>query len=129
MGVKQLKASISCYPEQSAARAASFSKKKLVERRLRSKQNRERNRIKNKSFYKPNIIEEVRVNMKTKIYSETLPYGHLASTVTSLLRPLFLAAWQNCHTFSCVKTLISIRPNFFGPLVNVLTGFHCNCNT
>ena len=27
MGVKQLKASISCYPEQSPARAASFSKK------------------------------------------------------------------------------------------------------
>ena len=27
MGVKQLKASISCYPEQSAARAANFSKK------------------------------------------------------------------------------------------------------
>ena len=27
MRVKQLKASISCYPEQTAARAASFSKK------------------------------------------------------------------------------------------------------
>ena len=59
MRVKQLKASISCYPEQSAARAASFSKKKLVERRLRSKQNRERNReFKQRRLWKPSITEE-----------------------------------------------------------------------
>ena len=27
-------------------------------------------------------------------YSETPPYGHLGNTVTTLLRPLSLAAWQ-----------------------------------
>ena len=37
--------------------------------------------------------------------SETPPYGHLGYTVTSL-RPLFLAAWQNRHTFPCKKTVV-----------------------
>ena len=31
---------------------------------------------------------------------------------------------KNRHTFSCKKTLINTA-NFFGPLVTVLTGFHC----
>ena len=38
---------------------------------------------------------------KKKLYSETLPYGHLGNTVTSLLRPHFLAARQNGQSFSC----------------------------
>ena len=38
---------------------------------------------------------------------------------------------KNRHTFSCKKTLVSTAtplmwPNFFGPLVTVLTGFHCS---
>ena len=51
--------------------------------------------------------------------------------VTSLLQPLFLAARLNDPTFPCKKkTLVKtatpmIPPNFFGPLVTVLTGFHC----
>ena len=49
--------------------------------------------------------------------------------VTSLLRPLFLAARLNDSTFPCKKSLVKtatplIPPNFFGPLVTVLTGFH-----
>ena len=39
---------------------------------------------------------------------------------------------KNDHTFSCTETLVStvtslLQPNFFGPLVAVLTGFHCIC--
>ena len=65
-------------------------------------------------------------------YSGTVPYGYLGNTVTSLLRPLFLAALQNDHTFSCKKTSLIRSPintaNFFTPLVimTVLTGFHCS---
>ena len=32
-----------------------------------------------------------------KLYSETPPHGHLGNTVTSLLRPLFLAAGQSVY--------------------------------
>ena len=64
-------------------------------------------------------------------HSGTPPYGYLGNTVTSLLRPLFLAALQNDHTFSCKKTPLIRSPvntaNFFAPLVTVvLTGFHCS---
>ena len=41
------------------------------------------------------------------LYSGTPPYGHLGNKVTSLLRPLFLAALQNDHTFSCKKKLVN----------------------
>ena len=60
-------------------------------------------------------------------------HGHLGNTVTSLLRPLFLAAGQSVYfelnTLSCQKNPYQyghplIRPNLFGPLVTVLTGFH-----
>ena len=50
---------------------------------------------------------------------------HKTSTVkpglmaTSLLRPLFLAAWHSRTIRSPVN-----KANFFGPLVTVLTGFH-----
>ena len=52
-------------------------------------------------------------------------------TVTLLLRPLFLAAWQNSHKFLSWKKPLLIRSpintaNFVGPLVTVLTGFHFN---
>ena len=60
------------------------------------------------------------------------PYGHLGNTVTSLPPLLFeLASRQNdIHTVSCKETLVNmvtslLRPNCFGPLVTVLTGFHC----
>ena len=61
---------------------------------------------------------------KSSKHSKTPPYSHLGNTITLLLRPLFLAARQNGHTFSCKKTLL-IRPYFFQPLVTVLMGFHC----
>ena len=63
-------------------------------------------------------------------YSGTAPYGHFGNTVTSLLGPLLFAARQNDRSFSLkkkkplVNTVTSlIRPNVFGPLVTVLTGF------
>ena len=59
-------------------------------------------------------------------YSETPPYGHLGNTVTSLLRPLSLAAWQKPPYIFLYKKPLLIRPIFFGPLVNVLTAFLCN---
>ena len=56
-------------------------------------------------------------------YSGTPPCGHLGNTVTSLLRPLFLAARQNGHKLSCKKNLVNTAI-FFVTLVTVLTGFH-----
>ena len=51
------------------------------------------------------------------VYSENPPYGHVGNTVTSLLRPFFLATWQNGHTFSWKKTSFIWSPvntaNFF----------------
>ena len=49
---------------------------------------------------------------------------------TSLLRPLFWLPGKNDHTFSCKETLVNtvtslLQPNFFGPLVTILMGFHC----
>ena len=68
--------------------------------------------------------------------SETPPYGHLGYTVTSLLRPLFLAAWQNRHTFPCKKNrcwydhplirpifLAHIWPYWWGSTVLLLFSF------
>ena len=53
-------------------------------------------------------------------------------TGTSVIRPLFLAAWQKPRQifFSQKKTLVNTvtslkRPNFFGSLVTVSTAFHC----
>ena len=51
-------------------------------------------------------------------YSETPPYGYLGKTVSSLLRPLFLAARQNSHTFSCKKKRSLIRPIFLAHHTN-----------
>ena len=60
-------------------------------------------------------------------YSETPPYGHLVITATFLWPPV-----KNCHTFSCEekKTVVDtatplIGQILFGPLVTVLTEFHC----
>ena len=60
-------------------------------------------------------------------------YGHLGNTVTSLLRPLFfdrLAKTAIHFLEKKKKTFVNtatplIWPIFFGPLVTVLTGFHC----
>ena len=53
-------------------------------------------------------------------------------TATSVIRPLFWPPGKNRDKFSSpkkktlVNTVTSLkRPNFFGPLVTVLTGFHC----
>ena len=52
-------------------------------------------------------------------WNPALRPGQLGNEVTSLLRPFFLAARQNSHTFSCkkktfVNTVIR-RPIFLGP--------------
>ena len=58
-------------------------------------------------------------------YSGTPSYDYLGNTVTSLLRPLSLVARQKQpYIFSetLVNTVSSLSwPNFFGPLVTVLT--------
>ena len=54
-------------------------------------------------------------------------------TATSVIRPLFLAAWQRPPQIffskkkkTLVNTVTSLkRPNCFGPLVTVLKWFHC----
>ena len=52
-------------------------------------------------------------------------------TATSVIRSpcyygyFFWPPGKNRHTFSCKKTSL-IQPIFWGPLVTVLTGFHCN---
>ena len=64
----------------------------------------------------------------SSIYSESPPYSHLGNTVTSLLRPRFLAAWQDGHTFSCKKkkTLLIRSPvnaaKFFWPIGDRIDG-------
>ena len=69
-------------------------------------------------------------NMATKwvgkpcyLYLERLPtrilkIHYLGKTVSSLLRPLFLAARQNSHTFSCKKKRSLIRPIFLAHYTN-----------
>ena len=54
------------------------------------------------------LAEKLNTCQENNYYSETPPYGHLSNTVTSLLQPLFLAAWQNGHTFSGEKTLVNM---------------------
>ena len=70
-------------------------------------------------------------------YSETPPPLTANSAIRSprYYGRFFLASWQNGHTFSCTKKKktsfgriyghLLIRPNFFGPLMTILTGFHC----
>ena len=52
-------------------------------------------------------------------WNPALRPGQLGNEVTSLLRPFFLAARQNSHTFSCKKKPSSIRSSdgqfFFWP--------------
>ena len=47
---------------------------------------------------------------------ENSQYGHLVITATFVGPPV-----KNRHTFSLKKKPLFIRPNFFGPLVTVLT--------
>ena len=53
-------------------------------------------------------------------------------TATSVIRSpryyshFFWLPGKNRHTFSCKKKTWLLRPNFFGPLVTVFMGFHCN---
>ena len=46
-------------------------------------------------------------------YSETSPYGHLGNTSPCYYDHVFLAAWQNGHTFSCKKKNLVNTANFF----------------
>ena len=61
-----------------------------------------------------------------QITVKTPPYGHLGNTVTSLLRPLFFDRLAKAAIHFLVKKPSLIRPNVFGPLVTVLTGFNYN---
>ena len=67
----------------------------------------------------------------TSLYTETPRYGHFRNRITLLLRPLFLGRLtKTAILFLVKKTLINTanlltQPIFFGPLVTVLTGFHC----
>ena len=79
------------------------------------------------------VKSAVNLLLKTRFLEKKVLHGHLGNTVTSLLRPLFLAAGQSVYfelnTLSCQKNPYQyghplIRPNFFGPLVTVLTEFH-----
>ena len=64
-------------------------------------------------------------------HSETLPYGHLGNTVTSLLRLLFFGCLAKRPYIFLQKKKPRyygypfIRPICFGPLVTALTGFYC----
>ena len=70
-------------------------------------------------------------------YSETppAPYGQPCNTLTSLLRQLLfglLAKRPHIFLYKKKKTSFGriyghllIRPSFFGPLMTILTGFHC----
>ena len=85
-------------------------------------------------------------------YSGTTPYGRLVNTTTSLLRPLFFGCLaktaihflvkktlvnmatffrlpgKNRRTFSCKKKSLVNTANVFGPVADVLMGFHCYGN-
>ena len=58
-------------------------------------------------------------------YGETPAYGHLSSTVTSLLGSFFFGCLTKTTIHFLVKKTSLIWPNFFGLLVTVLSGFHC----
>ena len=62
-------------------------------------------------------------------YSETLPYGHLGNTVTSLLWPLYFDHLAKRPYIFLLKKPLLIRSNLYGPLVIVLTAtvVHCFC--
>ena len=72
-------------------------------------------------------------------FSKFLEFGTVKprNTATSVIqspryyRHFFWQPGKNHHTFSCKKTLINtatplIWQKFFGPLMTVLTGFHCS---
>ena len=48
-------------------------------------------------------------------YDETPAYGHLSSTVTSLLGSFFWLSDKNHHTFPCKKNLVNMA-KFFWPI-------------
>jgi len=54
-------------------------------------------------------------------YSENPPYGHLVITAI-----FFGHLAKTAINFLVKKKPSLIRPIFFGPLVTVFTGFHCN---
>ena len=57
------------------------------------------------------VKSAVNLLLKTRFLEKKVLHGHLGNTVTSLLRPLFLAAGQSVYfelnTLSCKKTLIN----------------------
>ena len=67
-----------------------------------------------------NLLLKTRFLEKKKVL-----HGHLGNTVTSLLRPLFLAAGQSVYfelnTLSCKKTLINTA-KFFWPIGDRING-------
>ena len=56
------------------------------------------------------------------IYSKTLPYSHLVITAT------LFGCLAKTAKHIIVKKPSLIWPILFGPLVTVLTAFHCNSN-
>ena len=84
------------------------------------------------NFYLFFRLFQVRTCVQVSTYSGTPPYGHLVNTVTSfILRSLIFVS--RAHTFSYNETPLYnnaatplTRPtSFHGPLVTVLTRFHC----
>ena len=55
------------------------------------------------------------------VYSRTAPYGHPVIMASLLLLPL----GKTTIHFLVKKNPVN-KANFFGPLVTLLTGFHCN---
>ena len=66
------------------------------------------------------------------LYSGTPPYDPPVYKTTSLLRPYsFKPKVQNIDSFYYFKDPVNattslLRPGFYGPMMVVLTGFHCN---
>ena len=62
--------------------------------------------------------------MRTLVQHLALDTVEPRLTVTSLLRPLFLAAWQNGHTFLLQKkpSLIRVTAKFFWPIGDRING-------
>ena len=66
--------------------------------------------------------------MTLKWNPDLSPPRYILVITATFLRP----PSKNDHTFSCKETFVNtvtslLQPNFFGPLVVVLTGFHCIC--
>ena len=58
----------------------------------------------------------------------TLQYGHLVITAASFWPPgktVIHFRVQKKTSFGRIDGHLLIRPNFFGPLMTILTGFHC----